>query len=288
MKSFSILFYILCFLSFLPDVMGENNSNNEVGGKVVNEQGVPLSGVEIRRHFNGTGSDRTNDNGMFLFTIALNEFNDPESCCVVVFSLSGYKQVTKAFKYGTRNIMVTMVHGESVWSPPLCDSRSKISNRIGWDLKVLLPQEAEIKTFPDFDNIRIHIGFKSKPEKEHQWMELGTGLLWLPGVPYYNLLLNHKIEERTIKGKDHYYEYSDNMGNIRDVREHIGMDYRGIDENGKKWREVGLRTQTITYKNATSEAAEYFDKIIDSLCVDPFRVINGEQRRLSGIPDLWN
>ena len=287
MKYLQILFYMFCFFIYHPVVMGEGNLDNKVVGRVVNKQGDPLSGVAIRRYFNGTSSGMTDEKGMFFLTIDLKEFNNPESCCAVVFSLSGYKQMTKVFKYGENEIIVTMLPGENIWSPPICDSVSAKSNRLGWDLKVLMPKKAEVKKFIDFDNVRIHLGFKSK--SEYQWMELGTGIFWLAAIPYKSLSLSHDIEERVIKDgeKGYYYEYINNNDSIRGVREHIGIDYRGIDEHGKKWREVGLRFQTITYKNATSEAAEYFDKIIDSMCVDPERVINGKVRRLSGIPDSW-
>ena len=278
-----MLFCIFCFFVRLPVVMGEDDPDNKVVVRVVNEQGKPMLGVNIKCYFDGACRGITNENGIVILTV--NKDTVPEDCCVVVLSLSGYKQISKVFKYGTKEITVTMPSNESIWSPPLCNSVSNISKYSGWDLKILVPADTEVKSFPDFDNIRIHIEFKSK--QEHQWMELGTGHLWLAAVPYKSLILSHVIEEREIKGKDYYYEYIDNNENVLNVQNHIGIDYRGIDNHGKKWREIGFRTQTISYKNATPEAAEYFDKIIDSLCVDPMRVIKGEQRRLSGIPDFW-
>ena len=285
MRRFKILIYIYCFLGCYSNAPGGDNSSNEVIGRVMNEQGLPLSGVEIRHYFNGSNSNTTDENGMF--SLLINTDIDTDNCCVVTFLLSGYKRKTEVFKYGTNNITITMSSSENIWSPPLCNLISNKSDYLGWDLKVLLPKKAEIKKLPDSDNIRINIGFKSKLETEYQWMELGTGALWLPVVPYKNLLRSQDIKEREIKGGNYYYEYINDTGNVRDVREFIGVDYHGIDEHGKKWRDVSFRFQTITYKNVTPDAAEYFDKIIDSMCVDPERVINGKIRRLSGIQDIW-
>jgi len=290
MKYLKMVFYLFCFLVSLPVVMGENDKNkNEIVGRVVNKQGIPLPGVEIRHHYNGTINATTDKNGMFSLTT--NNDTNPD-CCVAVFSLMGYKQVTKTFQHGTSDTKITLQSGQNIWSPPLCNFASKKSNHLGWDLKVPLPKKVEVKKVPGSpysEIVQIQIGFKSKSESAHHWLELTTGRSWFYVMPYKTLLSSRIIKEREIKGENYHYEFFDSMGNIyiQDTLERLGMDYRGVDGNGKRWRNIGFRLQTISYENASTEAAEYFDKIIDSLCVDPFRVINGERRRLSGIPDFW-
>ena len=232
MKCFNVSLLIFSFLICSSAVIGKDDLSYVVVGSVADEQGIPLAGVEIRNYSDEIMAT-TDKNGKFSMII-----NKNIDCCVAIFSLAGYKQITKIFQYGTKEITVVMQLGDSFWSPPLCDSSSKKSNLLGWDLKVIIPKKAEVKKFADFDNIRIHLGFKS--ESEYQWMELGTGIIWLAVIPYKSLLLSHDVKERVIKGdgKGYYYEYTNDKGNIRDVREHIGIDYGGIDEHGKKWREV--------------------------------------------------
>ena len=286
MKCFKILFCVYCFIIYLPVVIGEVSFNNTVVGRVVNENGVSLAGVEVRLNFYGAPDATTDENGQFELTI--NEYTDP-SCCTAVFSLIGYKQATIVFKYGIKEITVTMQSGESIWSPKLCDLESKKTSRLGWDLKVLLPEKAKVEkvhSSPYSETVQIQIGFKSKSESEYQWMKLTTGRGWFPVIPYKNLLLSHNVEEREIKIANYYNEFIDSNGKVyQSTIERQGMDYHGVYEQGKKWRYIGVGLQTITYENVSSEAMEYFNKITDSMCVDPFRVVKGERHRLSGIPD---
>jgi hypothetical protein len=74
-----------------------------------------------------------------------------------------------------------------------------------------------------------------------------TGPLWSLGVPKKTLLESSAmIQKREIKP--------------------LGVDYRGVDKKGRKWRFVGKFGETISYENASDAAAKFFDSMIDGMC----------------------
>jgi hypothetical protein len=48
--------------------------------------------------------------------------------------------------------------------------------------------------------------------------------------------------------------------------EAVGMDVRGRSKEGKFWRYFGTYGIGLSYKEASKEAADYFDRIMDSAC----------------------
>jgi hypothetical protein len=45
-----------------------------------------------------------------------------------------------------------------------------------------------------------------------------------------------------------------------------GLDLRGRSKEGKFWRYFGTYGIGLSYKEASKEAADYFDRIMDSAC----------------------
>ena len=136
---------------------------------------------------------------------------------------------------------------EESWTPPRCTPAQEKLSRIGWKMKVLPPTNAALLNIQDDDYEVIKIGYGSGQNRE--WLTIGKGALWSLGIPNKKLLESSiSIEKRE--------------------RKPYGADYRGIQENGKRWRFVGFIGESITYTNASEEVARYFDSIIDGVCWD--------------------
>ncbi len=114
-------------------------------------------------------------------------------------------------------------------------------------MKVLPPENAIVLTQPDDDCVRINIAYGS--EQNREWLTMGSGPLWSLGIPAKRLLEGSiSVKKKELKP--------------------YGVDYHGIHENGNRWRFVGFLGETITYTNASEEAARYFDSLIDGMCWD--------------------
>jgi hypothetical protein len=48
---------------------------------------------------------------------------------------------------------------------------------------------------------------------------------------------------------------------------YIGLDIAGRTKEGRHWRFVGSEGAEIQYSNVSKEAAQYFDNIVDAMCV---------------------
>jgi len=47
----------------------------------------------------------------------------------------------------------------------------------------------------------------------------------------------------------------------------VGLDLSGISKTGRRWRWIGAPVaDAISYGDATAEEAEYFDRILESVC----------------------
>jgi hypothetical protein len=46
----------------------------------------------------------------------------------------------------------------------------------------------------------------------------------------------------------------------------VGTDWRGIGTDDRRWRHIAIPLGFVTYKNAPPKAADYFDKILDTMC----------------------
>ena len=51
-----------------------------------------------------------------------------------------------------------------------------------------------------------------------------------------------------------------------------GIDARGKHKNGNFWRHFGTGGEAASYSDVPQEAAEFFDKILDSVCYRPWKI----------------
>ena len=48
--------------------------------------------------------------------------------------------------------------------------------------------------------------------------------------------------------------------------DHDGTDWHGVGEDGRRWRHISVPFGFATYKGVPPKAAQYFDKILDTMC----------------------
>jgi hypothetical protein len=84
-----------------------------------------------------------------------------------------------------------------------------------------------------------------------QSLHIVDGYLWHTGLPPENLLSASKSID--VRGWE--------FGKI------AGLDLSGISQTGRRWRWIGAPVaDAISYEDAAPEDAEYFDRILDSIC----------------------
>jgi hypothetical protein len=250
------LLYSIILIFFTQGVYGQVKENKYITVKVVNQNGIPIAGVEVKAYFDSK-SGVTNEDGIYSLPILNEKYN--YDCCVLKAISPGYKSRTVAFNPDMLSHKIVMQPGEiEKWAPPLCNISVQKVKRYGWDMKVTPPSNAKIENDNGSDYFRTNIRFKSKDGQE--WLELGVGSYWTDGVPDKAFLIDENFHEREMTWAS-------------------GSDYSGTNNNGTKWRFVRYFQQTIVYRYASKAAAEYFDKIIDSMCIDPYEDINGKVMR---------
>lgn len=119
-------------------------------------------------------------------------------------------------------------------------------------MRFLIPKGTKIKRGHDIDYWVIGIGFGSR--KHREWMQIGGGPNWSSGLPFIRDMTSAiEISERDMACGPN------------------GISIQGLTKEGR-WRFTGMGSrqwgETISYKNASEEAAKFFDSIIDGLHCD--------------------
>jgi hypothetical protein len=216
-------------------------------GKVTSENGEPLAGVKVE--WEAGSVDRTDADGFYYSYSRYKTPIDNKDCCRIRFSLTGFKTLTKAMDADVRRLDVVLQSGDNKWVPFICKSSPEDNKRIGWKMKLLIPQRTPVSKFSDgADTLCQHVHFNSGTS--HETMRICTGPLWGGMWPEKDLLIRPStMDER------HWYDKS-------------AFDYHGSDRGGNRWRHTGWFNETIDYRNASDQAADFFDSIIDNLCWD--------------------
>jgi hypothetical protein len=219
---------------------GVHRENKYIRGVVVSESGEPLPGVRIQ-----PGRDvRTDARGGFTL--------DWDKV-VVQFTLPGYRPVARVFQRQTDPVTVVLAkNGNDEWIPPACPAR--VDHRglgpLGFGRMMFdLPVDAVVRSGRDVDYATSSVQFGKS------WLQIGWGLNWSVGFPvlpqYFETA--SEIQARSIR-----YESQIPVS-----------EYRGKRTDGTYFRFIGMSGQTIEYDHVPREAAEYFDRILDSLCWAP-------------------
>ncbi len=245
------LCYILT-LTAIPALLCQSKLN-ELAGVVTSQSGEPLAGVIIRAD---AKDYKTDESGHYRVQLPSGSI---DFCCVVQFRREGYKTLTKAVDPATGVLDITLQSGESKWTPP--EWNPSDSKRIGAQMRFLTPRGAKVTRGSDVDYWEIAVGFGSS--KNREWMRIGGGANWSSGLPLIS-----------------------DMASVIDISERDmvcginGIDIRGHTKDDKRWRFTGMWGETVTYRDASEEAAKFFDAIIDGLSCD-WEVLPGMSGRLT-------
>ncbi len=111
-----------------------------------------------------------------------------------------------------------------------------------------VPLFAKIKKIADVDYVEYYV--RSGPEQDKMWLRfmLGPTLGEHPPDDLGNTLIQWKAQEWGC------FQHED------------GTDWRGIGPDGHRWRHMIFPFGFATYKDTPPKAANYFDRILDSMC----------------------
>ncbi len=237
---------LLCQILFLSFTVNTHllcqDKWTNLTGVVRSQAGEPLAGVTIW----GGQKDyqTTNENGEYNIRLPS---SSASFCCVLQFRRDGYKTLTRAVDPAAGVLNITLQPGKSKWIPP--DWSPSDSKRIGATMRFLIPKGAKLKRGRDVDYWTIAVGFGSG--KNQEWMQIGGGSSWSLGLP----LVSDMTSVAEVSERDMICGPS-------------GIDIRGHTKDGKRWRFAGMWGETVTYRNASEQAARFFDSIIDGLHCD--------------------
>jgi hypothetical protein len=208
---------------------------DEIRGIVTSATGAPLEGALVSSL--PWDHTKTDAEGRFLL-------QRPRT--LARFSAPGYRPVTKTVADLPTTIALEAL-GEPAWTPPLC-GRPVQKNDLDIDtaMRFALPKGAKVRRGHDIDYVCASVHHRGG------LLSWGAGPHWSAGLPV-------ESEFRSVVAPAE-----------RDVKtpwdDVTAAEYRGTRADGTRWRFIGLFGQTIEYEAKTAAAAEYFDRILDSLC----------------------
>jgi hypothetical protein len=130
---------------------------------------------------------------------------------------------------------------------PRCAGNSN-TNTVGDVLKLSVPEGAEIKSSFDTDYGTYAIAFGSANNR-----------VWLKGI-YGNNSTRGVVPKQWLTSSTNVTRRTWVLGRG------TGTDIRGTLKNGNRWRYFGHPTEDFHYYDVSTEAAAYFDQIIDNVC----------------------
>jgi hypothetical protein len=204
-------------------------------GTVTDAAGKPIAGVRVTSW--PSEDSRTDASGHYTLS-------KPRD--LVRFSLAGYRPVTKTLNSLTAPV-VLQVAAERPRALPACSEALKVDKRqADMSLRVNLPRFGKLKAANDADNRVVAMGFHV------DWMMHGVGANWsfgLPELKQWKQLV--QVEERDITVDDAQVTIS---------------DYSGMLQDGSHYRFIGILGESFSYVDATMDSAQYFDRLLDTLC----------------------
>ncbi len=141
---------------------------------------------------------------------------------------------------------VNLIH-----SVPSCAKVHRSGRRIVSQLEIVefyIPRFAHLTKVRDVDYVEYYVCYGPKQEK--LWLKLMFG----------PLVGGHSPDDL---GKPSIQWASQKWGCHGDED---GTDWRGIAEDGRRWRHVSIPFGFAAYQNVPPKAADYFDKILDTMC----------------------
>jgi hypothetical protein len=130
-----------------------------------------------------------------------------------------------------------------------CSSSRVGGRQIGsWAAKFRVPRSAHMIRAIDADY--VHYSVRYGPKSSPEWLGFYFGALVGGGSP--NDLGNPSITWHSRQLACH--------------EDAVGTDWRGIGADGRRWRHIALFGGLAKYEGISPKAADYFDKIIGTMC----------------------
>jgi hypothetical protein len=214
-------------------------------GTVRSNDGTPLADVAIY-----VGSDlpktKTTADGSFVVEITWKG-------AVIFVAHPGFRPAARPIQsFRERMDIVIEPESLSTWWLPTCLSKPPASRVFGGVPSLPLPKGVKFRTGStdiDYRVDRIAFGSWWHPQYLEFW--IGPSAAG-PRPPDYLFKQSKEFSLRYWRSKDMSRE---------------GIDARGSDSDGRRWRHVNIGSNGIMYRQASDAAAKFFDGIVDSMCM---------------------
>ena len=235
MKTFILCLIILLITSWM-------GSSSQISGTVVSKLGEPISGVRIR--------GRADNQYTLATTDEKGNFDILQPGKIIFLQALGYRPVVLVLNKPITHINVEMEEASiSEFKVPTCLLPEHSRDYIGHAFMLRPPQGAITVAGKGSGDLSHTIYYQSAQNSEslvYYWSSTALGIPdddWILGAKNFSI---------------HSFRFG----------QYFGIDIRGISKDGKHWRFLGdFGGMEISYRNASKEAADYFDKIIGSLCL---------------------
>jgi hypothetical protein len=216
-------------------------SATELTGIVRSKAGTSLANVSVTSQCEPCVQTKTDANGFFRL---------PAHGQVVFFRYPGFRPLSKILDSTTTAVQVVLEEGaQSEWKVPSHRPASRAERYIGDESKLAVPKGLMLKKVRDADYL-LYIIYDRK--NKHEVLEVWFGLSVSSGYPPDDLLISsNEFAERS---------WTCETG--------TGVDLRGRLRTGEHWRWTSLLLGMAKYRVKSEEAADSFDRIIDSLYCD--------------------
>lgn len=229
-------------------VLSAAAQDSNVAGRVVDSHGQPVAGATV------TGTQYLVSGGpkdLQVQTDANGQYNLTAVGELLFFRKAGYRPLTYKRVANESTANVTLPFEDSGWEVPRCtDQQRRQHSRYGDTLLFLAPRSAHaMKGEPDTDNRRVFLSF---PKDRKAQMIIWSGPLIGGGFGF-------------IAPKKWYADASSIVE--RGDSSSGAIDARGTTRDGHHWRSISWMTDIVWYHDVSDEAAQFFDKIIDTACL---------------------
>lgn len=239
----------LCFLGAAV------SQDSDVAGKVLDAHGNPLAGVSVTgmHHFPAGGAIKheglTDDQGNF-------ELKGVGR--VIFFTAPKFEALTHIRGLQESSFEVALKPTVGGLQPAVCPNGEESGKRYGYWSLFLIPRGARVKRHNGDDTWDIDFYFPRSKTKEHANLWSGA------------LMGNDLVEERLVLDASSFSQR--------------GYDWRGKSREGKNWRWTSFYGNLVRYEDASDDAARFFDRVIDSVCVPRLASSHGVEGSLSRVP----
>lgn len=232
-----------CLLSSVVLVLGLSmvTCATELTGIVRSKSGISLANVSVTSQCEPSVQTKTDADGFFRL---------PAHGKVVFFRHPGFRPLSKILDSTTTAVQIVLEESaQTEWKVPSHRNASHAERYIGDESKLAVPKGVMLKKIQDADYL-LYIIYDRK--NKHELLEVWFGLNVSSGYPPDDLLISSsEFTERS---------WTSGTG--------TGVDLQGRLKTGERWRWTSLLSGMARYRVKSEEAANSFDRIIDSFYCD--------------------